>query len=64
MSGNQTLVPMNVMAGMSVPTLIHLPDASTIYPDATGQIMCPAPYVTTMMNAGWQISVAPTTPTP
>jgi hypothetical protein len=55
--GNQTLVPMKVAAGMTVPTQIHLPDATTIFPDATGQIMCPALFVTTLMNAGFQIVI-------
>ena len=40
MSGNLTTVPMKVAAGMTVPTMVHLPDATTIFPDATGQIMC------------------------
>jgi hypothetical protein len=48
---------MKVAAGMTVPTQIHLPDATTIFPDATGQIMCPALFVTVLMNAGWQIVV-------
>jgi len=57
MSGNQTTVPMKVAAGMTVPTMVHLPDATTIFPDATGQILVPALFVTTLMNAGWQIVV-------
>ena len=57
MSGNLTAVPMKVAAGMTTPTQIHLPDSSMLYPDATGQVMCPALYVTTLMNAGWQIVV-------
>jgi hypothetical protein len=48
---------MKVAAGMTVPTMVHLPDATTIFPDATGQIMVPALYVTTLMNAGWQTVV-------
>jgi len=51
-------VPMKVAAGMTVPTLVHLPDASVVFPDATGQILCPAPFVTTLISAGWQIVVA------
>jgi hypothetical protein len=58
MSGNQTNVPMKVAAGMTVPTQVHLPDATTIFPDATGQFMVPAPFVTAMMNAGLQIVVS------
>jgi hypothetical protein len=50
-------VPMKVAAGMTVPSLIHLPDASTLVPDASGQVMCPAPFVTTLIGAGWQIVI-------
>jgi hypothetical protein len=57
MPGNQTNVPMKVAAGMTVPTLVHLPDATTIFPDATGQLLVPALFVTTLMNAGWQIVI-------
>ena len=58
MSGNQTLVPMKVASGGTTPTQIHLPDATTIFPDATGQFMVPALFVTAMMNAGLQIVVS------
>lgn len=58
MSGNLTTVPMKVAAGMTTPSLIHLPDASTLVPDSNGQVLCPALYVTTLMNAGWQIVVS------
>ena len=57
MSGNLTTVPMKVAAGMTVPTQIHLPDSSLLIPDAGGQVLCPALFVTTLMNAGWQIVV-------
>jgi hypothetical protein len=50
-------VPMKVAAGMTVPTLIHLPDASTLVPDSTGQVLCPAPFVTTLIAAGFQIVI-------
>jgi hypothetical protein len=30
---------MKVAAGMTVPTMINMPDATTLYPDATGQVM-------------------------
>jgi hypothetical protein len=58
MPGNQTTVPMKVAAGMTVPTMVHLPDATTIFPDATGLLNVPALFVTTMMNAGWQVQIA------
>jgi hypothetical protein len=57
-SGNQTLVPMKVVSGNVTPTQIHLPDATRIFPDAGGQFMVPALYVTAMMNAGLQIVVS------
>jgi hypothetical protein len=57
MSGNQTTVPMKVAAGMTVPSLVHLPDATTIFPDATGQILVPALFVTALLNAGFQIVI-------
>jgi hypothetical protein len=58
MSGNQTNVPMKVAAGMNVPTQVHLPDATTIFPDSSRQFMVPAAYVTAMINAGLQIVVS------
>jgi hypothetical protein len=57
-SGNRTLVPMKVASGNVTPTQIHLPDATTVFPDGSGQFMIPAPYVTDMMNAGLQIVVS------
>jgi len=48
---------MKVAAGMTVPSVIHLPDASTLVPDSSGQVLCPALFVTTLMNAGLQIVV-------
>lgn len=58
MSGNQTLIPMRVAAGVQVPSQVHLPDATVVFPDASGQIMCPALFVVSLMNAGFQIVVA------
>jgi hypothetical protein len=58
MSGNSTTVPMKIASGGTVPTMVHLPDATTIFPDATGQLLVPALFVSTMMNAGWQIVVS------
>jgi hypothetical protein len=57
MAGNQTTVPMKVAAGGTTPSLIHLPDATTIFPDASGQFLVPALFVTAMMSAGLQIVV-------
>lgn len=58
MSGNQTLIPMKVASGNVTPTMINLPDATTIFPDSGGQFMVPALHVTAMLNAGLQIVVA------
>jgi hypothetical protein len=55
MSGNLPTVTMKVAAGMTVPTMINMPDATTLYPDTSGQVLCPAPFVSTLTNAGWQI---------
>ncbi len=57
MPGNQTLIAMKIAAGGTTPSQINLPDATTIAPDATGQFMIPASFVTAMMNAGLQIVV-------
>lgn len=57
MSGNQTTVPMKVATGMTTPTQVHLPDSSLLIPDSNGQVLCPALYVTALMNAGFQIVV-------
>jgi hypothetical protein len=57
MSGNRTLIPMKVAAGTVTPTQVHLPDATTIFPDASGQFMVPALFTTELMNAGFQVVV-------
>lgn len=57
MPGNKTLIPMKVASGGTVPTLIHLPDASTVSPDATGLFQIPAEFTTAMLNAGLQLVV-------
>ena len=58
MSGNLTTVAMKPAAGMTVPTMVHLPDATTIFPDATGQILVPALFVSALLNSGFQIVVS------
>ena len=57
MPGNNTFIPMKVAAGGTTPSLIHLPDASTIFPDGTGQFLVPAQFMTAMLNAGLQMVV-------
>ena len=56
MPGDQTLIPMKKASG-GAPTQVNLPDATTIVPDATGQFMVPAAFLTTMLNAGFQMVV-------
>jgi hypothetical protein len=40
MPGDQTVIPMKKAAGGTTPTLVNLPDATTIFP-ASGQFWCP-----------------------
>ena len=51
------LITMQVTVGMTVPTLIHLPDGSTVTPNASGQISVAANFVGVMLSAGWQIVI-------
>jgi DNA-binding HxlR family transcriptional regulator len=37
--------------------MVNMPDSTTLTPDATGQINCPAQYIFALMGAGWQIQV-------
>lgn len=48
-------VTMQPRAGMDVPTQIHLPDATTVRPDAAGKIVVPGIYAGTLMAIGWRI---------
>jgi hypothetical protein len=55
---SQVTIPMKMASGLGTPTMVHLPDATTLYPDpATGQINCPASYLISMLSAGWQIVI-------
>lgn len=51
-------VTMQPAAGMTIPTLVHLPDATTITPNASGQISVASSLVAVMVAAGWQIVIA------
>jgi hypothetical protein len=51
-------VTMQPAAGMTVPTMVHLPNATTVFPNASGQISIPSNFVTTMIEAGWQVVVS------
>ena len=50
-------VTMQPAAGMQVPTMVHLPDATTVFPNAAGQISISSKFVEVMLAAGWQIVV-------
>jgi hypothetical protein len=49
---------MKMAAGLGTPTIVQLPDSTTLTPDATGLINCPASFLISMLGAGWQIVVA------
>jgi hypothetical protein len=52
-------IPMKMQAGGTVPTLVSLPDATTLFPDpVSGLINCPATFLIAMLSAGWQIQIA------
>jgi hypothetical protein len=51
---NVTLQP---ASGMQVPTQVHLPDGSTVFPNASGQISVASNFVSVMLAAGWEIVV-------
>jgi hypothetical protein len=54
----QITIPMKMQAGGTVPTMVNLPDATTITPDATGLINVPASFLISMLAGGWQIQIA------
>lgn len=49
---NHAFVPMMMIAGGIVPSQIHLPDASTIFPDADAVFRVPPRYVIDMEVIG------------
>ena len=51
-------VTMQPAAGMTVPTQVHLPDGSTVFPNSSGQISVASSFVTVMIAAGWQVVIA------
>ena len=55
---SQTTIPMKMAAGSGTPTVVQLPDSTTLTPDATGLINCPASFLISMLAAGWQIVVS------
>jgi hypothetical protein len=53
----EVTIPMKMAAGLGTPTMINLPDATTLRPDAAGQVNIPASFLLSMLAAGWQIQV-------
>jgi hypothetical protein len=41
--------------GAAPPTQVHLPDATTIFPNADGSLTVSAQWVDALMRAGWAI---------
>jgi hypothetical protein len=54
---SQATIPMKIAAGQGTPTMVNLPDSTTLVPDATGLVNCPASFLISMLSAGWQIVV-------
>ncbi|SHN86917.1 hypothetical protein [Bradyrhizobium erythrophlei] len=55
---SQTTIPMKMGTGLGVPTVVQLPDSTTLTPDVTGLINVPASFLISMLAAGWQIQIA------
>jgi hypothetical protein len=51
-------ITMQPASGMTVPTIVYLPDGSTVTPNASGQISIASNFVNTMIAAGWQIVIS------
>jgi hypothetical protein len=54
---SQTLIPMKMASGLGVPTVVQLPDSTTLTPDATGLINVPAQFLVALLGSGWQIQI-------
>ncbi len=52
------LITMQPPSGQSAPTMVHLPDATTVFPNASGQISISSKFVEVMLAAGWSIVVS------
>lgn len=48
-------VTMKPPAGADVPSLLHLPDSSTVKPDAAGQFNITSNFITMLLAAGWTV---------
>jgi hypothetical protein len=54
---SQATIPMKMASGLGTPTMVNLPDATTLIPDATGQVNVPASFLIPLLAAGWQIVI-------
>jgi len=52
------MITMQPASGMTVPTMVHLPDGSAVAPNASGQISVASNFVSTLIAAGWQVVVS------
>lgn len=51
-------VTMQLPSGSNTPTQVHLPDGSTVYPNASGEISVASNFVGALLAGGWQIVIA------
>jgi hypothetical protein len=51
-------VTMQPAAGMTTPSIVYLPDGTSVMPNASGQISIASKYVGVMVAAGWQVIVS------
>lgn len=48
-------ITMQPPAGTEAPTMVHLPDATTVKPDANGRITVATKHIAVMIAAGWTV---------
>lgn len=51
-------VTMQPPAGAQIPSQVHLPDGSTVFPNADGTISVASNFVSTMIAAGWSVVIS------
>ena len=51
-------VVMQAASGLTVPSIIHLPDGSTVTPNASNQITVATSFISVLLAAGWQVVVS------
>ncbi len=62
--GQVTAITMVLANGASPPTQIHLPDSTTIKPNADGSLTVSAQWAPVLMAAGWAYKMSGTTNVP